>query len=447
MPSALILDESQEFLLNAAQRLASRGFNVLTASNLAEGRDSLLRELPEWVLVGETITARRELPRLESVLSRPELEDLVEVHAVVPPEDQEALELAERLGAALIHEAPLSLESLESLIGDYLERMKRHTREGEVHESGRGLLIGESEPMLRLYRLLRKISATDVSVLVSGESGTGKELVSRTLHELSARSDKPFVAVNSGAVPENLAESELFGHVKGAFSGAEEDRVGSVERADGGTLFLDEITEMPEPVQVKLLRVLETGEYQRLGSGEVRRSEFRVIAACNRDPLQAVADGQLRNDLFYRLAQFPLELPPLRDRGDDIRLLARHFLKQESETAGPAKQWTDEALQLLSLHHWPGNVRELRNLVAQAYILGGEFIAPEDLPAQLGQSGDDDNSLAEELVGQSLEDVEKSMILETLKQTDGNKRKAARILGISPKTLYARLKSYGEADS
>lgn len=443
--SALIVDESSEFLLDLAPVVSGMGLQVLTATDVEEARDTLSRDLPELVVLGATVTARSALPKLESLLQRPEFEGLVEVHAVVAEGDEKARQTARRLGAVRLHTFPLSRERLEGIVEDYLERAKTALDEGKVHESGQGLLVGKSEPMQRLYRLLRKIAATDVSVLISGESGTGKELVSRTLHELSSRSKGPFVAMNAGSVPENLAESELFGHLKGAFSGAEEERVGRIEAADGGTLFLDEITEMPEAVQVKLLRVLESGEFRRLGENETRRSDFRVVAACNRDPQEAVEEGALRADLYYRLAQFPLALPPLRERGDDIRLLAEHFLAQESEATGQSKSWTDDALQLLSLHHWPGNVRELRNLVAQVFILGGEQLRPEDLPAGLGSEPAAAKATPESLVGHSIEDVERMLVLETLKQTGGNKRETARVLGISPKTLYARLKRY-EAD-
>ena len=445
MFSALLVDESSEFLLAQAPVVSELGMQVLTASNLQAARDTLLRELPELVILGATITAKRALPGLERLFQRPEFEGLVELHAIVADGDEEAHKRARRLGATRIHSFPLSKQSLAKIVEEYLERARTALDKGMVHESGLGLLVGESEPMQRLYRLLRKLAATDVAVLVSGESGTGKELVTRTVHELSARSDGPFVAMNAGAVPENLVESELFGHVKGAFSGAEEERVGRLEAADGGTLFLDEITEMPEAVQVKLLRVLESGAFRRLGENETRRSDFRVVAACNRDPQEAVDDGKLRADLYYRLAQFPLTLPPLRDRDADIRLLAEHFLAQEAEAAGQRRSWTNEALELLSLHHWPGNVRELRNLVAQVFILGGEQIRPEDLPATLGAESATTEPTPASLVGQSIEEVERMLVLETLKKTGGNKREAARVLGISPKTLYARLKRY-EAD-
>lgn len=444
--TALLVDESPEFLLRHAQTAGGLGFNVLTADSIEEARDVLLRELPELVILGDSVTARSSLPRLESILRRPELASLIEVHAVADQDNASALASADRLGASEVHGEDFGAERFREILEDYLARAETAGSDGEVHESGRGLLVGESQPMLRLYSLMRKIATTDVSALISGESGTGKELVSRTIHELSQRSDGRFVAANAGAIPENLAESELFGHVRGAFSGAEEDREGLIERADGGTLFLDEITEMPEAVQVKLLRVLETGTFQRLGESETRRSDFRLIAACNRDPQEAVEEGVLRADVFYRIAQFPLSLPPLRAREDDVRLLAQHFLEQESRNTGQHKQWTEEALQTLSLHDWPGNVRELRNVVSRTFILAGEWLRPEDLPPELGRSGNTTAPSAAGFVGQSIDDMERSLVLETLKKTDGNKQQAAELLGISRKTLYARLKDYGQDD-
>ena len=440
MPHALLVDDSQESLLEASKVFKSLGFSLVTTTSLAEGRDLLLREMPEIVLLGAATIARHRLEKLHSILTHEDFADMIEVHAVVPSEDEDAARLAARLGATHAHAAPLDPDELRVSLETYLDDIRSHTGKREVHESGRGLLVGESPPMRKLYRLIRKMATSECAVLVHGESGTGKELVSRTIHELSARSEGAFVAMNAGAVPGDLAESELFGHRKGAFTGADAARAGYFEQAAGGTLFIDEITEMPEELQVKLLRVLETGEYRRLGSEKTAHSDFRLISASNRDPKQAVLDGALREDLYYRIAQFPMRLPPLRERGEDIALLAEHFLAQECARNGQQKKFDKDALDMLRLQQWPGNVRELRNCIAQAWILAGERITAADLPEDLG--GEAEPSQDGLPIGQPLEDVERQMILKTLEQCDGNKRKTAETLGISVKTLYNRLKAY-----
>jgi DNA-binding NtrC family response regulator len=262
------------------------------------------------------------------------------------------------------------------------------------------------------------------------------------VHELSPRSARPFVAVNCGAVPGSLIESELFGHERGSFTGAERKREGILRQADGGTLFLDEITEMPTDLQVKFLRVLETGSFAAVGSDQTLQIDLRVIAATNRDPDRAVEDGRFRRDLLYRLNVFPIEVPPLRERPDDVEILARHFLAELDRDAESTKRLSDEAIKRLRAHVWPGNVRELKNVIERAYILAGEAIEPGDVPLKSGTSPDAGESLRL-TVGSSLGDAERRLILATLDHTGGQKRRAAELLGISVKTLYNRLKSYG----
>jgi len=288
---------------------------------------------------------------------------------------------------------------------------------------------------------------------VVGESGTGKELIAETLHELSRRKDRPLFAVNCGAVSPNLIESELFGHEKGSFTGADKRHIGYFERAAGGTLLLDEITEMTPELQVKLLRVLESGRFMRVGGNDPIETDVRILAATNRDLSEAVSSGALREDLYYRLNVFTIQLPPLRDRGEDIALLAQHFLDGLNAAEGTQKRWTPGALRALSERPWRGNVRELRNVVHQAYILADREIDESALGAfeplrsngKPVQAADDDT--LQVTVGTEISAVEKRLILATLEHFEGDKKKAAETLGISLKTLYNRLSVYRAGDA
>jgi DNA-binding NtrC family response regulator len=296
--------------------------------------------------------------------------------------------------------------------------------------------------MQAVYRMIAKGAPTDATVFVVGESGCGKELVARTVHELSERASRPFLAVNCGAIPANLIEAELFGHEKGAFTGASRQHQGVFERATGGTLFLDEITEMAPEMQVRLLRVLETGHFVRVGGAEELRADVRVVAATNRQPAAVVAAGQLREDLMYRLAVFPIELPPLRNRGGDVELLAGHFLAELNAAAGTRKRFSRAAAAAMLSHRWPGNVRELKNAVQRAFILADEEVdlGFMELATPLGTASSGER--LEFPVGTALAEMERRAIFATLDHCRGNKRRCAEILGISLKTLYNRLAAY-----
>ncbi|HET8610427.1 MAG TPA: sigma-54 dependent transcriptional regulator [Burkholderiales bacterium] len=301
-----------------------------------------------------------------------------------------------------------------------------------------GLLYGSSPAMQKLYGLIDKVAPTDTTVLIAGESGTGKELVANSIHRLSARRGNAFVPINCGAIPSNLIEAELFGHERGSFTGAVRTHKGYFERAAGGTLFLDEITEMPVEMQVKLLRVLETGGFYRVGGDQEIKARARVIAATNQRPEAAVENGRLREDLWYRLSVFPIEVPPLRKRGEDIELLARHFLDGLNLESGTDKTLSASTLSLLRAYPWPGNVRELQNALQRAFIMA-------DHEVEIGCSRAVSLELREHLnfrVGTPLAEVEREMILATLSHQRGNKRKAAEALGVSLKTLYNRLNEY-----
>ncbi|HXC37608.1 MAG TPA: sigma 54-interacting transcriptional regulator [Burkholderiales bacterium] len=318
-------------------------------------------------------------------------------------------------------------------------------RERQQRPDGFGLLFGVSPRMLEVYRMIRKVAPTDATVFVVGESGSGKELVAHTIHQFSSRAGKPFVAVNCGAIPANLIEAELFGYEKGAFTGAVRAHKGFFERAAGGTLFLDEIAEMAPEMQVRLLRVLDAGCFTRVGGDVEIPCDVRVVAATNRPPALAVDDNHLREDLMYRLAVFPIELPPLRERGDDIALLARHFVEELNQKTGASFGLTPAALDKIRAHPWPGNVRELKNCLHRAYILADNNIDVEHLvtlPRQNGAARGAGGDSLRFAIGTSLEDMERETIFATLDHCGGNKRRTAEMLGVSLKTLYNRLTEY-----
>ena len=304
-----------------------------------------------------------------------------------------------------------------------------------------GKMIGNSPGVRKIYRVIEQAAPTSASVLVNGESGTGKELVAQTVHQLSPRTGAPFVAINCAAIPETLLESEIFGHEKGAFTGASERRQGCFELADRGTLFLDEIAEMTPSTQVKLLRVLQERTFRRLGGRQEQKVDVRVIAATNQDPVEAVRTGKLREDLYYRLNVFAVTLPPLRERKEDLALLIQSFLAEFNARNGKAIAGvTQEAMRILDGYNWPGNVRELRNVIERATILSeGQFIEPKHLPASLVQVGEKARPALSLAPGTTVEEAERKLIQMTLEHTRDNKTRAAEILGISLKTLHNKL--------
>ncbi len=314
------------------------------------------------------------------------------------------------------------------------------TRAASAPALGRfGHLHGGSSAMQLVYRHIEKVAPTQATVLITGESGSGKELVARTIHDRSERAREPFVAVNCGAIPGNLIEAELFGYEKGAFTGAARQHRGCFERAQGGTLFLDEVTEMAPEMQVRLLRVLETGRFTRVGGEVELHARVRVLAATNRNPRQAVKDGQLREDLMYRLAVFPIALPPLRDREGDAELLAERFLSEMNDAEETQKTLSRQALVAIRSYSWPGNVRELRNAIQRAFILA-DNVVELDIGGLSGAVPVGDCLRIP--VGTSLAEIERLAIYATLDLCGGNKRQCADRLGVSLKTLYNRLNEY-----
>ncbi len=441
MPHALAVDDDPNFLLALAELIEGQGFTVNTATTLRDARQRLSRQTPDIVLVDLYLPDGNGIELLKDFDAvRPAQVVLMTGHA-----DLESAVQALRLGASDYLTKPLDIGRLKGILSqvanDHTEPQVVATEIPSAAVGQLGLLIGDSTAMREVYSLLARVAPTDATVFVIGESGTGKDLAAQTLHMLSARSRGPFLPLNCGAISPNLIESELFGHERGSFTGAQRRHQGYFERAHGGTLFLDEITEMPVELQVKLLRVLETGQVTRVGGDQPTEVDVRVITATNRDPAEAVAAGKLREDLLYRLQVFPITMPPLRERGEDLERLAEHFLAELNGRGDPSKTFSADALDRLRGHCWPGNVRELKNVVHRAFILADAEIGPRHLPQTLAPEAMPTQALQFE-VGASIEEVERRLIIATLDQHGGNKRKTADVLGVSLKTLYNRLNAY-----
>jgi two-component system response regulator PilR (NtrC family) len=342
---------------------------------------------------------------------------------------------------------------------DLLQSVKNALRQRELFRENRALrreldrrysfseIIGTSESLQRVFRLVEKVAATNTNILVYGESGTGKELVARAIHHNSPRADRPFVAINCGALPETLLESELFGHTRGAFTGATQSRAGLFRSAEGGTVFLDEIGEISQALQVRLLRAVQEHEVTPLGSSTPARFDARIICATNRDLEREVTEGRFRDDLFYRLNVIEVHLPPLRERREDIPLLARHFVKRTAREQGQdEKPMEPAAMTALINYNWPGNVRELQNAIERAFTLSGERLDLDSLPPRVRDAaGSHPAVLDPDGLRPTLDEVERRYILDTLASVNHDKAQAANILGIDLSTLYRKLKRYGEA--
>jgi two-component system response regulator AtoC len=456
MTHALIVDDDADGAAMMAALVATEKFTVATAHTLRDARRQIALQQPDIVLLdlqlpdgsGMTLFDDAELVAQSEIV-------LITGHASLDSSIQ-----ALRLGAADYLVKPVNPKQLSGILSRVMRpavlKDEIVTLNTTWKRSGRfGHLWGRSAPMERVYEQIARVAATAVTVFVTGESGTGKELVARSVHDLSRRRKQPFVAVNCGAISPHLIESELFGHEKGSFTGADRQHLGFFERASGGTLFLDEITEMPPELQVKLLRVLESGTFMRVGSTQLQQADVRVIAASNRPPEIAVAQGRLREDLHYRLNVFPILLPPLRERSDDIALLAGHFLAElNASEDGAAKQFRPEALARLAGWRWPGNVRELRNAVQRAYVMasgaqidaewlpGDAIVLPGhgDAPVAPGRNASGAITVS---VGSSIAQAERQLILATFAHCGRNKERTAAVLGVSLKTLYNRLKEFG----
>jgi len=442
MRHILIVDEDHAAAERLARVAAASGFTCATARSLREAHGQISLQKPDIAFVdvrlpdGSGMQLLQEgglLAGAEVVLlaDRPTFDSSIEalrLHAA----DYLTKPVSElQLSAVLARLAPPA--AFNSEIGDLADDVETRGHFGQ--------LWGRSAPMRRVYDRMSRVSRTAAAVLVTGESGTGKEVVAKTIHDLSRRRGEHFLAVNCGAISPKLIESELFGHEKGSFTGADRLHVGFFERANGGTLFLDEVTEMPADLQVRLLRVLESATLLRVGSTQTREVDVRIIAATNKDPQKAVDDGTLRADLFYRLNVFPIEMPPLRDRLDDIGLIAGHFLREISSVEGRQKSFTPEAMARLGEYRWPGNVRELRNIVYRAYLMApGALIGDPCLP-QPEQAIVAEAPAISLPLGLSLKDVKRRVTVATFEHL-GKREMTAATLGISDKSLYLVLKDH-----
>ncbi len=447
MSLVLIIDDDRATVSAMADLVRLEGFETTTAGTLAEARERLTDVSPDVVLVDLQLPDGNGLELLEGLdpVARPEIV-LVTGHATI-----DSAIAALRIGVLDYLIKPVDVGRLRAILAN-VSRTLAYKKEigslrGELRKLGRfGGLTGRSPSMQKVYDLMARVAPTDATVLITGESGTGKEVVANGIHELGLRRIHPFLPLNCGAISPGLIESELFGHERGSFTGANQLHRGFFERASRGTLFLDEVTEMPLELQVKLLRVLETAQVVRVGGVEPIPVDVRVIAATNRPLEAALRDGKLREDLLYRLNVFPIVIPPLRERGEDIQLLANYFLEQLNVASGTEKSFAPGVTPRLTTHGWPGNVRELKNLIQREFILTEEFLQLDSIPVDGPRRPGADAAGASEgvRVGSSLAAMERELLLATLERCGGNKKQAATILGISLKTLYNKVNQYAE---
>jgi DNA-binding NtrC family response regulator len=468
-PKLLIVDDEPSICWAFTQLLQPEGYEVLAAASAEEGLETAERRRPDLILLDVRLPGMSgldALPRLRELL--PETPVLVMTAYGTMETAIEAI----RRGASDYLTKPIHNEEALHRIRAALHtwRLSREVAElrGEA-ERGGGPMAGKSPAMQEVYKKIGAVAGADCAVLITGESGTGKELVARAVHRYSSRAKGPFLAVNCAALPEQLLESELYGHVRGAFTGAVRDKEGKAETADGGTLFLDEVAELPPGIQAKLLRFLEHKRVERVGATEGRAVDVRILASTNQRLSERIARGLFREDLYYRLNVVSIELPPLRARKDDIPLLVAHFLSRAGGVApARAPQVSQEALKLLEQYDWPGNVRELKNAIEHAVLLArGAALQPAHLPAHIlqslrgeagtpGQTMEDlvrartqraldgaekrgEGNVYAELAG----DVEKAILEATLKRTGGNQVRASRLLGIHRTTLRKKIEEYG----
>jgi DNA-binding NtrC family response regulator len=449
----LIVEDEENERTGLAELVSSWGYRAETARDGAEGLEKVTSWSPSIVVTD------MKMPRLGGLELLERLATNGQTMAVVVVTAQGTIDSAVqamRMGAYDYITKPIDTDRLRTILQNAATllgtRVELEVTRRKLRDAGSlGSLVGSSKKMQETYRLIEMVAPSTASVLITGASGTGKELVARTVHELSPRRHKPFVPINCAAIPETLIESEIFGHEKGAFTGALERRTGCFELAEGGTLLLDEIGEMPVPTQAKLLRVLEDHKLRRLGSKVETTVDVRVLAATNKVPEEAVARGELRNDLYYRLNVFNIPLPLLREHKEDIPELVQTLLSEMSAKHGRKVAAVSEAvLNLFHSYSWPGNVRELRNALERAVIVcDSAVIETKHLPPGFGQTtirtSAEDPDAVRLGVGTTVEEAERLLILKTLQATSNNKTRAAEILGISLKTLHNKLKEYGSA--
>jgi two-component system response regulator AtoC len=442
----LAVDDEPNMLRLLEISLKQAGYKPLLARDGKEALQLVKQQTVDLIVSDLHMPIMNGLDLLKNI--RLDNESLPFIMVTAQGEIKTAVE-AMKLGASDYILRPFDLETLEIAIAKALT-VQRLTLENSYLRTANNALtphatesgiIGQSAPMLALKQLIQQVGPEKATVLITGETGTGKELIAKAIHQASPRKEALFVAINCAAIPSEILESELFGHEKGAFTGAVKDRIGKFELADGGTLFLDEITEMPIHLQAKLLRALQEGVIEKLGGNRQISLDIRVVAATNQNPLQAVKAGKLREDLYYRLNVFQLNSPPLRERGDDIALLTNYFLAAHSTSI------SDEALQKLQTYAWPGNVRELENVLERATILSGkQLILTQHLPSDItGVTLPAGHALATTnifSIPKTTEQIERKLIVDAIANCNGNKSKAAKLLEISERSLWNKLDQY-----
>lgn len=440
----LVVDDEEDLLRLLVQRLKRKGYLVEGVTS-AEGAVTTLREM--LYDIGIFDIKMQGMDGIELLKEAKQLIPDIEVIMLTGHGTIETAIDAMRAGAYDYLTKPYNLQELDIVIQKAAEKKElfeenKRLKEVLQVEGAQFEIIGEDPGLKKLLNMTKKVAGSQVPVLIEGESGTGKELIAKAVHSWSSRSGQPFIAVNSGALMENLLESELFGHAKGAFTGAVQEKKGIVEMAHKGTLFLDEIGEMPLSLQVKLLRFIETGEFRRVGENQLRKVDVRLVAATNRNLEEEIEKGNFREDLYFRLNVMKLTIPPLRERKKDIPILAAYFLKTYEQSYGK-KRFSAETVNILSGYSFPGNIRELAHLVERGILLSaGEEIQPADIfPNGYKQENIQESKEEEQMI--SLEELEKKHIIRVLEQSDWNKTKTAHILGISLRNLYRKIESYG----
>ena len=454
MSHVLIVDDDANTREALAALAEHEGFTTAVAGSVAEARIQLVRQRPDVVLMDVRLSDGSGIDLLDDLEDRSSIETiLITGHASV----ESAVE-ALRLGASDYLTKPVNLQRLKAVLARVPKSGELRAEIGalrdELRRLGRfGRLVGRSPAMQEVYDKIARVAPTEATVLLMGESGTGKEIVARTIHELSRRGKQSFLAINCRAIPPNLIE--MFSPERGGYTGADRQHRGYFEQADGGTLFLDEISEMPLELQVRLLRVLETGTLMRIGTSRMVAADVRIIAATHRDPREAVRAGKLREDLYHRLNVFPLEMAPLRARGGDIELIANYFLAEMNEACGTRKSFAADAIARMKQHPWPGNVRELKNYIHRMFIMAGDegLEGPQPDSEQTPMRNDMSPSLSSTPpshrpaitvpLGTPLSVAARELILSTLEHCGGERKRTAEMLGICTKTLYNRLREYG----
>lgn len=441
MLQALVVDDDKNSLAALAELVADEGFSVTQAASVRAARAHLSNHVPDVILLDLILPDGTGFDLIQDLQGQTDRAEIVVItgHASVST----AVE-ALRHGASDYLTKPIDADRLKRMLADLARTRELRPRLSELRRQVRKvgrfeLLVGASKAMERVYEMMSRVAPSTANVLIAGESGTGKELVAESLHRLSRRAGKPYLVVNCGALSPTLIESELFGHERGSFTGADRVHRGYFERADGGTLFLDEVSEMPLELQAKLLRVLEAGAVARVGGEKMVKVDVRIVAATNRNLDARVAEGKFRGDLLYRLKVFPIDLPPLRERADDVPSLALHFLAELNQKEDANKFFAPEALSILQRCAWPGNVRELKNVVHRAFILAESEIGPPHLAPELAKETPPQGTSGPLT---TIAEAERRMILAALEHFDGDKRKAAAALGLGLRTLYNRLREY-----